>query len=117
MTERAVLESNIKCSREARELVELAGEQPQRFWEALAQFAQEKLPPEPAPAERNPPMTDDEANKFERVFKMPRGIHQGQPVGDVPCEYLIFWTEPDEFSRLLQRYVRSRTFARRQEEG
>ena len=45
MTAMSVLESNIKCSREARELVELSGEQPPRFWEALAQFAEENRRP------------------------------------------------------------------------
>jgi hypothetical protein len=104
---------NIAARRAAEELAELAGEQPPRFWETLAAIAASKLPPVAPPLERHPPLTDQEAIRFE-AMPMPYGKHAGDCVGEVPCDYLLFLTEGDEFSQRLKRYVKSKRFQERQ---
>jgi len=99
--------ANIKARQEAEALVDLAGEQPPRFWETLRDMSLAKLPPVPAPIDRHPPMDESAALRFERGV-MPYGKHAGERIDEVPCDYLIFLTEGDEFSQQLRRYVKSR---------
>lgn len=109
------LAANIAARKEAEALVELAGEQPRRFWEVLAELAVSKLPPKPVLPERDPPMTEQEALYFEEQ-SMPYGKHQGGLVGMVEPSYLLFLTEGDAFSKKLRRYVKSKRFQDRQED-
>lgn len=106
--------ANIKCRQDAETVAELAGNQPQRFWEVLKGICDGKLPkPTPAP-ERWPPLSQAEALRFEAT-PMPYGKYQGQPVGEIPTDYLLFLTEGDEFSQRLKRYVKSPRFAARED--
>lgn len=107
------VESNIKARQEAESLVELAGEQSARFWETLRDLAASKLPPVQPPIDRYPPLMEQEAVRFE-ALPMPYGKYAGETVGEVPCDYLLFLTEGDEFSQRLRRYVRSKRFQERQ---
>jgi hypothetical protein len=107
------ISENIAAREAANEYVELAGEQPQRFWEVVAELAGGKLPPRPQPVDRLPPMTEQEATRFESEA-MPYGKHAGIEVGIVDPSYILFLTEGDEFSKKLKRYVKSRRFAERQ---
>lgn len=109
------VQANIDARRAAEELADLAGEQPPRFWEVLAEIAAAKLPPKPVPVDRYPAMTEQEASRFEGEV-MPYGINRGMTVGEVGCSYLLFLTEGDEFSKKLRRYVKSKRFSDRQEE-
>lgn len=106
---------NIKAREEYAEIVEFIGERPQRFWELMAQYANGKLPPAPAPVDPNPALTEQEAIRFEAV-PVPYGKWMGYTVGEVECDYLLFLTEGDEFSKRLKRYVKSKRFQDRQEE-
>lgn len=107
--------ANITARQEAEALLSLAGEQSQRFWEIVADYAASKLPPKPVPVDRYPPMTEQEAMHFEEE-SMPYGKHQGGLVGMIDVDYLLFLTEGDEFSKRLKRYVKSKRFQDRQEE-
>lgn len=109
--------ANIKARQDAEEVFALAGAMAQspRFWEVLASLVAEQLPPKPQPTERFPAMNDQEATRFEAI-PMPYGKHAGESVGEVPCDYLLFLTEGDEFSQRLKRYVKSKRFADRQED-
>ena len=106
-------EVNVEACKRAREMFELIGEQPQRFWEALAMICQEQLPVTSKVLDKHGPLNDQEAQAFERVL-MPRGRYAGEAVGDVPVEYILWWTEQDDFTPMLLRYVRSRVFQARQ---
>ena len=106
----------INARKEAEALLELAGEQPQRFWEVIAAAAISKLPPRPLPPDRYPPMSEQEAIRFENE-SLPYGKHAGRPVGEVEFSYLLFLTEGDEFSKKLRRYVKSERFQRFQDGG
>lgn len=111
----ADLATNVTARADAAALVEAAGEQPQRFWEVLAELAQEKLPkPEPV-KEKHPAMTDDEAREFEEQI-IPYGKYRGVAVWHAEPDYLLFLTEGDEFSRELRRYVKSKRFQARQDD-
>lgn len=110
------IQENMRARQEAEAIVELAGEQPARFWETLRDLAVAKLPPVAQPTDRHPPLTDEEAIRFE-AMPLPYGKHKDETVGEVPCGYLLFLTEGDEFSQRLRRYVKSRRFAERQEDG
>jgi hypothetical protein len=109
--------ANIKARQDAEEVFALAGEMAKspRFWEVLASLVAEQLPPKPQPAERFPALNEQEAMRFEAT-PMPYGKHAGDAVGIVPCDYLLFLTEGDEFSQRLRRYVKSKRFAERQED-
>jgi hypothetical protein len=105
--------ANIHDREYAQEIFDLCGEQRERFWECLKALCESKLPP-PAPVvERFPPMKESEAARFES-FLMPYGKHAGDFIGEVPCDYLLFLTEGDDFSQELKRYVKSKRFAERQ---
>ena len=104
---------NIMARQEAESLIELAGDQPERFWETLRNLAAAKLPPVPPPIDRYPPMDETEAIRFE-ASPVPYGKHSGEQVGMVPCDYLLFLTEGDMFSQRLRRYVKSKRFQERQ---
>lgn len=114
MTRPDTLERNIACRREAEAVIELAGQQPARFWETLIQLAEERLPPKPVPVDPYPPMADDEAAKFER-WVMPYGKHGGKPMGDIPVGYMCWLTDGDDVVKAARRYVRSKRFSERQD--
>ena len=105
---------NIQDREYAHEVAELAGEQRERFWECLKEICDSHLPKPPEHVERFPAMTESEAMRFEAV-PMPYGKHASDAVGIVPCDYLLFLTEGDEFSQRLKRYVKSKRFQERQE--
>lgn len=107
---------NIQDREYAWEVIGMCGEQSQRFWEVLIEMAIKKLPPKPAPVEGDPPMTDQEAIHFEAKV-LPYGKYHGQSVGECRESYLLFLVEGDEFSKGLRRYVKSRRFYERQEDG
>jgi hypothetical protein len=106
--------ANIKARQDAEEFFAFCGVQPQRFWEEMLWLIASKLPTKPPPAERHPALNEQEAIRFE-AMPMPYGKHAGESVGEVPCDYLLFLTEGDEFSQRLRRYVKSKRFADRQE--
>lgn len=110
----STIEANIAARRGAEEMIEFIGQQPARFWELLAEHCAKQLPPRPAPVERLPALTETEAIQFEKQT-MPWGNHYGKAIGEVPCEYLIFLAEGDEFSQRIKRYVKSKVFQDRQE--
>lgn len=113
----ANIAANIQAREYALEVVDMCGtQQPQRFWECLAEMVAAKLPPKPQPVERLPAFNEQEATRFE-AMPMPYGKHAGESVGEVPPDYLLFLTEGDEFSQRLKRYVKSKRFAGRQEES
>ena len=107
--------ANVEARKTVTALLELAGEQPEKFWRLLIEVVSEKLPPKPTPVARHPPMTEQEAIHFESGT-MPYGKHEGRLVGCVEPDYLLFLTEGDEFSKRLRRYVKSKRFQDRQEE-
>lgn len=110
--------TNIKARESAEKLMEFvvdeAGMQPPRFWEVFAALVAEKLPPKPATVDRHTALTEAQAIWFE-AQPMPYGKHAGEQVGCVPCDYLLYLTEGDDFGRLIRRYVKSKRFAERQE--
>jgi hypothetical protein len=113
MSDILTLAATIAARQDAEALFSLAGEQPPRFWEVLAGLVNTKLPPKPAQVDRNPPMNDQEAIRFE-AEPLPYGKHAGTLVGVVDVGYLLFLTEGDEFSKRLRRYVKSQRFQSRQ---
>jgi hypothetical protein len=113
--EPAVIANNMQARKDAEEIIAFCGYRPPRFWEILADMASANLPPKPQPAERWPALNEQEAMRFEAT-PMPYGKHAGDAVGIVPCDYLLFLTEGDEFSQRLRRYVKSKRFADRQED-
>lgn len=113
MSDILALAASIAARKDAEALFALAGEQPPRFWEVLAGLVNAKLPPPPAPVDRYPPMTEQEAIRFEAEL-LPYGKHAGTSVGLVDVGYLLFLTEGDEFSKRLRRYVKSQRFQLRQ---
>jgi uncharacterized protein (DUF3820 family) len=109
----ARIETAKKAREDAVAMFELIGEQPARFWEVLAELVASKLPA-PAVDPANEPMEYAEAAKFERD-EMPYGKYQGERIGEVPPDYLTWFSDGDEFKRRLNRYVRSQMFQDRQE--
>lgn len=114
MTPTEILQANIASRQLAESLIDLAGDQPQRFWETLVQLAEDKLPPKPVAVDPCPPMDDKEAANFERWI-MPYGKHGGKPLGDIPIGYMLWLTEGDEVVKNARRYVRSKRFSERQD--
>lgn len=111
------LQANIDARKDAEEsisFIENCYDTPQRFWEIIAEHAAKKLPAKPAPVDPLPAMTEGEAIAFESR-EVPYGKWAGYEVGQVDCEYLIFLTEGDEFSKRIRRYVKSKRFQDRQE--
>lgn len=108
------IEQNIAIRREVEALLELAGEQPERYWRTLVELATAKLPKvEDPPILFGPKaaMNDAQAAKFERE-EMPFGKHQGELIADVPPRYLLWLTE-SEFTATMRRYLGSDRFQRR----
>jgi len=52
------------------------------------------------------PMTQFGARAFERKL-MPWGNYKGQPIKDVPMQYLCALVDPSDFKRELRRYIKS----------
>ena len=114
--ERQTIEQNIKARQDISEIERFITDcydTPPRFWELLRDYCETKLPPKPPVVDRLPALTESEAIYTEEL-EMPYGKYAGQAVGEVPCEYLIFLTEGDEFSKRLKRYVKSQRFQDRQ---
>lgn len=116
MSDMAVkIAENIQHREFALEVIEMCGERPQRFWEALSQFVDEKLPPKPVPVDPCPPMDDKEAANFERWI-MPYGKYGGEVMGNIPVGYMLWLTEGDEVVKSARRYVKSKRFSERQDQ-
>ena len=110
----ATFAENIMARQRAEALVELAGDECQRFWEEVAHMVAERLPPKPAPVDPFGPMDEQEAIRFEAA-KMQFGGSMGTPIGELECTYLG-WLAENDFSIKLRRYVKSDRFKRRQDE-
>jgi uncharacterized protein (DUF3820 family) len=104
------IRQNMKARKEAEELVELAGEQPIRFWEALRDIIQEKLPKVEVALEKK--MGNIAARRFEDE-KMPYGAHAGKTFGEIPTDYLVFLAEGNELTKKIQLYIKSDLFKQR----
>jgi len=109
------LASNIRARKEAEEVVDMCGNQPQRFWEALRSMCEARLPPEPTPVDPYPPMDDKEAANFERR-EMPYGKYVGKAMGEIPVSYMCWLVEGDAMVKAARRYVRSKRFSERQDQ-
>lgn len=107
------VQDNVQARKDATEIVEMIGTQSAAFWALLATMADAKLPRAPQTVEHNPPMTEQEAIRFE-ADEIPFGKHKGTQVGEVPVDYLLWMTEGNEFDKALRRYVRSKRFWARQ---
>ena len=68
------------------------------------------MPPAKTPAPMQSPraMTDSEARAFESE-SMPFGKHIGEPIGQVPADYLLYLDE-NQFATKLRRYLSSERF-------
>lgn len=106
---------NIAAREAAEAVVSLIGDESPRFWQQLVRLAKERLPPDPVVVDPLPAMDEQEAIRFEKVT-LPWGTHTGKEIGVVSPGYLLFIAEGDEFTKKLRRYVKSRTFADRQED-
>lgn len=104
------IKRSMQLRKQAEALIELAGEQPPRFWELLLGLVKEKLPPN----DELQPMTTEEALAFEKE-SMPWGTHKNIPIGMIPTSYLIWFVDGDNFGLQIKRYVQSIRFGRRQE--
>lgn len=113
-----MIETNIKARKDACAAIDLIGDQPQRFWEVMKEHCESKLPKKPIEEDnRNSPLNEQHAIRFEAV-SMPYGKHKGEEVGQVPCSYLEFLAEGDDFMKALRRYVKSQRYKeRRQQES
>jgi len=109
------LASNIRARKEAEEVVDMCGNQPQRFWEALKECCESRLPEPERPVDPYPPMDDKEAANFERWI-MPYGKYGGKEIGEIPVGYMCWLTEGDAVVKNARRYVRSKRFSERQDQ-
>ena len=111
------IEKNIAARRVVASLVELAGDELTReAWAVLRDLAIERVGSGVPEAETCvDPMDDAEAIRFERV-PMPWGVYRGCGVGEVSTAYLIAITE-SPFNCELRRYLASKVFRLRQDEG
>ncbi len=107
VTARQTLESTLEWITEH-------GEQPQRFWELLAEHCAAKLPAKPSP-EVLEPMDYQESFRFEQSY-MPFGKHEGIPIMSVPIGYLLRLTEDNAWLKQLRRYLASSNSQRRQDD-
>lgn len=105
--------ANINARIEAQGVIDLCGEQSQRFWEVLAELVESKLPAKPVQWSVLSPMEEREAICFEAQL-MPYGQAEGTLIGTVDCDYLA-WLIDNHFCRELRRYLKSDRFKRRQE--
>ena len=69
---------NIKARVSAFSVFELIGEQSPRFWEVLAELVADKLPPKPSPPVGPQPLSDKEAEFFERTAHLTYGKYAGK---------------------------------------
>lgn len=91
---------------------------PLRFWECLRDMCIAKLPLVPVVVAETD-MDDLTARRFEHQYMPPKGIHASKAIRDVPTEYIAWWTDraTDNFTRQLQKYVKSARFRERQRAG
>jgi hypothetical protein len=110
------IEANMKARGDAEQMIDLCGEQTERFWEHMAAMAVERCGKKLVAIVRTDEarMTDAEASQFERTI-VPFGKYAGEPVSEVPIAYWTYVTE-SEFNRQLVRYMRSDAYQRRQDE-
>lgn len=118
------LEANTRGRQLALEVVALAVDQVAdepadvacRFWEVVAQEAQKRLPARLVKPDRDSPMDDQEARRFERQT-MRFGQHHGKQIGDVPLSYLVWLDEEGRgFQAALHRYLASERIQRQIED-
>ena len=79
------------------------------FWDELKRILPLPIPPAPAP-QPLAPFTDHQAKAFGRS-KMPFGKHAGEPVDEVPLDYLEKLCDPQPFIKSLKRYCASTRIA------
>lgn len=109
------LQANLAGKQLANEVVALAldlvasepADVARRFWEVVVQEAQKRLPARSVKPNRDGPMDDQEARRFERRT-MSFGQHHGKQIGDVPLSYLVWLDEESRgFQLALHRYLAS----------
>jgi hypothetical protein len=110
------LVDNVDALKRAEGVFELCGQETERFWECFKGLCETQLPKLPEPEDPLPAMDDREAQKFEKR-RMSYGMHAGAEIGMIPPDYLLFLAEGDEFLKKLKRYIKSETFAERQNEN
>lgn len=118
----ASLKMNQASRKKALEMFELLKEEEptvrqDRYWEEIAKkvLTHLGLPPNHLQVvQKDPPMDDDEARKFSKEL-VPFGAFGGKAVFDVPPPYWESISNSD-FSRNLQRYLKSDYYQRMQEE-
>lgn len=124
--QQAILQSNIRAREAAEAAMQFIESEwvdvTPRFWEVLGSLALAKLPKAPAPvAESSDDTRMDEmtAQKFERGWMPPRGIHASKQLREVPPHYLIWWLDNslDSWTKQLARYVKSQRFQDRLRES
>lgn len=110
--------ANNKADREAAEalfkLIDEGGRR-ERFWSVFRDLCAAKLPQTAVSIEKDAAMSEAGATNFE-AQRMLYGKYQGKEVGTVPCGYLLFLTEGDDFTKQLKRYCASARFKQRQDE-
>lgn len=115
------LKRNAEARKSARKLLDMANElvgpevSEERFWEILAEEAASRIGK--VVADENPallPMTDKEAAEFE-LTEFPYGAFKGDVIIEIPVTYFLSITE-SPYHRKLMRYLKSKAFARRQED-
>lgn len=113
MTEDEILQQNIADAQSAWEIVQTFADGRPRFWEKLAEYVAEKLPPV-THTTSVVPLSDTESAAFEASV-MPFGAYQGQPVGAVPLSYLALLVDDSAFKTRIRRYLISRRARDREE--
>lgn len=107
-------EKNKQLREEAEEFVKLLEERPERFWEELIKAAREKLPKDhPMNSDI---MLEDEALAFEGKV-VPEWTFKGEKVRDVRPSYFVYLATEHPFVTQVKRYVKSRLFQRKLENG
>lgn len=102
------LREKIQARIDAEVVIEIAGNQPNAFYEHLAKLCADKLPVKQTPVDSTSgPFNELQAKRFEDTTTVPYGKFKGSLVGSVPLEYLEFLAEGDEFIKDLRRYTAS----------
>lgn len=91
-----------------------------RYWECLKELCEARialLMPGNQPKEVVPEgaLSTEEAVDFHGNVQFPAGKFAGSLVCEVPCEYILWWLEGNEFNKRLRRYAKSRVFQDRQD--
>lgn len=75
------------------------------FWYTLAD-ALSKYLPQASPARQPEPMNDKAAQVFGQM-EMKFGKYRGQPLDEVPVDYLVMLVDDNEWKQQVRRYLRS----------